>query len=156
MFVVSNTQLLISEDIFKNINDDYYIYADESRVCEKISNSKSVQLNNSLLTAPSIMFPAYSLSGNKISVYPKAINKVGQLWSEYIRYPKDPQWTYTSIVGGEPVFNQSLNSYQDFELPKDYEVKLIVNILSQCGMQIRETEVVQYSNMEEQKEKQGL
>jgi hypothetical protein len=102
------------------------------------------------------MFPAYSLSGNKISVYPKAINKVGQLWSEYIRYPKDPQWTYTSIVGGEPVFNQSLNSYQDFELPKDYEVKLIVNILSQCGMQIRETEVVQYSNMEEQKEKQGL
>ena len=54
------------------------------------------------------------------------------------------------------MFNQSLNSYQDFELPKDYEVKLIVNILSQCGMQIRETEVVQYSNMEEQKEKQGL
>ena len=116
---------------------------------EKVSNSKITMLNNSLLTAPSSLFPAYTQEGVYLYVYPDSTYALGQLLLQYIRYPKDPKWTYVSIGSGEPVFDQSQPDYQDFELPIDDETALVIKILQYAGLSIRENEVVQYARTEE-------
>ncbi len=152
--IVSDTELTLDENIFTPSGDDYSIFKDESYEAEKVTNSKISMLSNSLLTAPTKTFPAYSLNNDSITVLPKTINNPGQVFSQYIRYPKDPKWTYSTLAGGQPVFDQSQSDYQDFELPIEDEVNLVIKILQYSGIQIRETQVVQFANLEEQKDNQ--
>jgi len=71
----------------------------------------------------------------------------------YIRYPKDPVWTYNSVLSGQaPIFNPSASDYQDFELPKDYFNDLVNNILKYAGLEIREPMVMSFANNEEMKD----
>jgi hypothetical protein len=152
--IVSDTELTLDENIFTVADDGYSIFKNESYEAEKVTNSKISMLANSLLTAPTKTFPAYSLNSDSITVLPKTINNPGQIFSQYIRYPKDPKWTYSTLASGEPVFDQSQSDYQDFELPIDDEVNLVTKILQYSGMQIREAQVVQFANLEEQKDNQ--
>jgi hypothetical protein len=119
---------------------------------ERVSHSKITMLVNSLLTAPSEMFPAYTMEGDKMTIYPTSFNAQGEIIAQYIRYPKDPKWTFTSLANGEPVFNQSLPDYQDFEIPIEDEYKLVMKILQYAGISIREIEVAQFGIQQEQHE----
>jgi hypothetical protein len=135
--------------------DDYYLL---NKVlaggieAEPVSHSKITMLNASLLTAPSTQFPAYTLQGDSITVFPATFNQPGDVTCQYIRYPFDPKWTYVSLVGGEPVFDQSQLDYQDFELPIEDEPRLVYRILQMAGMSIREGDVYQFANAEEQQQ----
>lgn len=119
---------------------------------ERVSQSKITTLVNSLLTAPSEMFPAYTTEGEYLTVYPSSFNATGEVIAQYIRYPKDPKWTYISLANGEPVFDQSQPDYQDFELPLEEEYKLVMKILQYAGMSIREIPVTQFGIAQEQHE----
>jgi hypothetical protein len=119
---------------------------------EPVSHSKITMLNASLLTAPSTQFPAYTLQADSITVFPATFNQPGDVNAQYIRYPFDPKWTYVSLVGGEPVFDQSQLDYQDFELPIEDEPRLVYRILQMAGMSIREGDVYQFANAEEQQQ----
>ena len=156
LVVQNNTILDLEENIFNDPTTGvkYSIFKPENYEVEKVTNSKISMLANSILTAPTKTFPAYSLNSDSVTVLPKTINNEGQVFSQYIRYPKDPKWTYNTLTGGQPVFDQSQSDYQDFELPIDDEIMLVVKILQYSGMQIRETEVVQFANSEEQKDNQ--
>ena len=156
LVVQSNTILDLEENIFNDPTTGvkYSIFKPENYEVEKVTNSKISMLANSILTAPTKTFPAYSLNSDSVTVLPKTINNEGQVFSQYIRYPKDPKWTYNTLTGGQPVFDQSQSDYQDFELPIDDEIMLVIKILQYSGMQIRETEVVQFANLEEQKDNQ--
>ena len=58
---------------------------------ELVSQSKITLLNNSNLTAPTRTFPAYTLEGDVISVYPADVFNVAQeVEAQYIRYPLKP------------------------------------------------------------------
>ena len=135
--------------------DDYYLLNKVlvgTREAEPVHHSKITLLNNSLLTAPSVQYPAYTLDvgtggAQVLTLYPDTI--VANVQCQYIRYPFDPQWTYSVLAGGEPVFNQSLTGYQDFEVPIDDEPRLVYRILQMAGMSIREGDVYQYANAEE-------
>jgi len=135
--------------------DDYYLL---NKVlaggieAEPVSHSKITMLNASLLTAPSTQFPAYTLQADSITVFPATFNQPGDVNAQYIRYPFDPRWTYVSLVGGEPVFDQSQLDYQDFELPIEDEPRLVYRILQMAGMSIREGDVYQFANAEEQQQ----
>ena len=156
LVVQNNTILDLEENIFNDPTTGvkYSIFKPENYEVEKVTNSKISMLANSILTAPTKTFPAYSLNSDSVTVLPKTINNEGQVFSQYIRYPKDPKWTYNTLTGGQPVFDQSQSDYQDFELPIDDEIMLVIKILQYSGMQIRETEVVQFANSEEQKDNQ--
>lgn len=157
LVVQNNTRLDLDDNIFTQFTapfDNYSIFKPENYQVEKVTNSKISMLANSILTAPTKTFPAYSLNPDSVTVLPKTINNAGQIFSQYIRYPKDPKWTYNTLTGGQPVFDQSQSDFQDFELPIDDEVRLVTKILQYSGMQIRETEVVQFANLEEQKDNQ--
>jgi len=120
---------------------------------EKVSQRKISALLNSNLTAPDVSYPVYTLQETGLIVYPTTITS-NVITAQYIRYPKDPVWTYNSIVAGQPVFNPSNAFYQDFELPLSDFSGLVVKILQYAGVSIREMEVVQAAKSEEIQESQ--
>ena len=147
VMAVTATALDLSDDIFLVTGDKYAVYAGTSAVdAEKVSVGKITMLNNSMLTAPSTIFPVYTLNeAGIITTYPNSIKGYGAVNATYFRYPLDHKWTYITLASGEPLFDQSQPDYQDFELPLEEEYKLAQKILQYCGMTIRETEVVQYA-----------
>jgi hypothetical protein len=123
---------------------------------EKVSESKLLNLTNSLLTAPTEEWPAYIVRGNTATIYPDTIAGAGVVFCQYIRYPLAPKWTYSTLTNGEPVFHPDIAGlgYQDFELPLSDEPMLTTKILQYAGISIRETEVVNTMNTMEANEKQ--
>lgn len=114
---------------------------------EKVSQRKIQALLNSNLTAPDVSNPVYTMNQSGIVVYPTTI--INNITTQYIRYPKDPSWTYNQIQGGQPQFWQNSPYYQDFELPLSDFSGLVVKILQYAGVSIREMEVVQAAKSEE-------
>jgi hypothetical protein len=156
--VNSSSILTLDANIFLATGNQYVIY-DDSVVneAEKVTHSKITMLNNSLLTAPSTMFPAYTQEEPILSLFPVSVNTIGAVQCQYIRYPKDPKWTYINLIGGEPSFDQSQPDFQDFELSISDEPTLVLKILQYAGMSIRELQAVQFGqgleNFEDQQEK---
>ena len=148
--VVSNNAIILTSDIFTVISQGYVIFSSQSKEAEKVSVGKITTLNNSLLTKPSVLFPAYTLEGERIKLFPNTINAKGKVECVYFRHPLPPKWTYITLANGEPVFDQSQPDYQDFELPDEDIYKLVMKILQYCGMSIRETEVAAFAIGQEQ------
>jgi hypothetical protein len=162
MSKLSAQQLSISKDIFTAvIPNGFGIWKNNYVVeIERVHQNRLAQLLSSNLTAPSFDFPVYVNNGNVINIYPVTTtqpvqtiqtvpapsNNYGPLVTcQYIRYPRDPKWTYLNITGGEPVFDQSQADYQDFELPDDSFADLIVRILQYAGVGIREIDVANFA-----------
>ena len=150
--VVSETQLLLTVDIFKIVSESYSISTTSNiREIEKVSQQKIFQLNNSNLTSPNLLYPAYvlggatdNLLGSIATIYPETIKVPGSVIIEYIRYPRDPKWTYADVPSssGEPLFDPTQVDYQDFELPYSDEPTIVSRILEYAGLSIREADVV--------------
>ncbi len=160
--------LTLDSNIFPNAGAEYTILTTMQGVneCEKVTNKKITQLNMSNLTKPTELFPAYSQNGEVIQIYPQnfqwgagvinsGLTSAGRILCQYIRYPKDPKWTYAQLVGGEPSFNQSDALYQDFEIPLEDEPTLVNKILQYAGMSIREIEAIQFGQSMEMRETQN-
>lgn len=124
---------------------DKLVYNNSTEI-EKVSHRKILNLVNSNLTAPTVKYPVYTMDENGLLVYPTTINP--NVTIQYLRFPKDPQWTYT-IINNEPFFNPNSTTYQDFELPLDDFANLVIKILSYAGVSIREQDIVQAAKSEE-------
>ena len=142
---------------------------------ERVSEYSIRRLLKSNITGPSNQFPAYIFSqmgfptsvgpgtitsgdlGNQITLYPAADAAAGKsLGCElaYIRYPKEPIWTFSTLPSGEAFFNQSVAIYQDFELPESDSTDLVYKILQYAGMSIREVMAIQFGEAGENEEEQ--
>lgn len=121
------------------------LYYNQKEV-EHVDQRNVYKLLQSNLTAPTTLYPAYVMQGNDITIYPSTITSGVETF--YVRYPYDPKWTYT-VVNGSPLFNQSANDYQDFELTSSDFPKLVVKICEYAGTSIREQEVVANAKQEE-------
>ena len=157
--VVSSTDLIVSTTpgaiVWNAIGKSYNIYSvDDVKEAEKVTHSKITMLNNSLLTRPSLTYPAYTQNGLTVQIHPNTVDGIGQLVSQYIRFPYPPNWTYVTLTNGEPAFDETAVDYQDFELPNDDEVNLVMKILQYAGMSIREIAAVQFAGSEEQQSEQ--
>ena len=154
--VTSETELTVNIAQLSSSGLNYAIYKEVNlkNEAEQVNHSKITMLNKSMLTAPNITYPAYTQEGSLLTLYPNTITTVGRVVSQYIRYPKDPKWTYISLSGGEPIFDQSQSDYQDFELPPDDVNNLVARILQYSGMSIREIAAVQFGQAIEQLENQ--
>ena len=155
-YVVSpptNTVLILSDDIFSDEQTEpYRVYdADSIKISERLTHDKVNLLNMGMNTKPSLIFPAYTEQGLFLTALPESVTDYGQVFAQYIRYPKAPKWTYISLNAGEPSFDQSQPDFQDFELPLEDEPSLVIKILQYAGMSIREIQPVQYAQAVEQK-----
>jgi len=123
------------------------------KIVDRVSISKINQLNASNLTAPSTLFPAYTMTGTgtgatlaqRVVVYPSSI--ISGVTAQYIRVPTAPNWNYVSLVTGEPIYNPGTST--DFELPEADFSDLVARILQYAGISIREQEVVQAAGAKE-------
>jgi hypothetical protein len=136
--------------------EDYYLldviqYNQTGVEIEPIAESKLRYMSSTLMT-PTAAFPLYVQRGNNIEIIPSTISGANDVSAYYIRTPKDPKWTYVSLSGGEPMFNQSAADYQDFELPLSDEPELVNLILQYAGISVRENDIYTFSDREEQKE----
>lgn len=154
--VTNQTTLVVNVASLNADNLSYAIYkkVNLKNEAEQVNHSKITMLNKSMLTAPNSTYPAYTQEGSILTLHPDSINTIGRVVSQYIRYPLDPKWTYISLIGGEPVFDQSQSDYQDFELPEDDVNNLVARILQYAGMSIREISTVQFGQAIEQSENQ--
>lgn len=114
---------------------------------DEVTTNKIGYLLNSELTAPTETYPIYIRIGKDVKVYPTSVTSGVTCF--YLRRPLSPKWTYMSIAGN-PVFNIGANDYQDFEIHPSDEIKLVTKILSKAGLSIRDEQVVQYIEREEQ------
>ena len=153
---VSTTQLRVNSNLLNASGVRYTVYANQltQKESERVSHSKITMLNSSNLTSPSTTTPAFTQSELTINLYPESISNVGRVAAQYIRKPKDPKWTYTSLANGEPLFNQGASDYQDFELPATDEPLITSKILQYAGISIREADIYQIGATEEAKDKQ--
>ena len=152
--VVSATNLLVFPTpgalVWNAVGKTYNIYSANDIVdAERVSQAKITLLNNSILTQPTIDYPAYTQDALAAQAYPNSINKIGQLTSQYVRYPLDPNWTYASLVAGEPLFDPTQADYQDFELPLSDEPTLVYKICQFIGIEIREQDVYDFGKDQE-------
>lgn len=139
---------------FYRLMDVYY----NGDFVDPVSYRRYLMLNKSNLTAPSTTYPVYVSQENtsdefqEITVYP--VDITSGVTIDYVRMPATPKWTYTT-VSGNPVFNQSAGDYQDFEIHPADEHRLVTKILGFAGLSIRESDVVQYAEMQEAQKKQN-
>ena len=155
--VVSATNLLVfttpGVQVWDAIGKTYNIYSANNIVeAERVAQSKITMLNNSILTKPNISYPAYTQNALVAEAYPITINTIGQLTSQYVRYPLTPNWTYASLLAGEPLFDPTNADYQDFELPLSDEPILIAKICQYVGLEIREADVLAFGKDQENAE----
>jgi len=140
-------------DDFYRLMDVYY----QNNFVDEVNQRRLVLLNRSNHTAPSTTFPVYVMSENAndefplITVYPISITT--GVTVDYVRMPKTPNWTYNN-VGGNPSFDPSISDYQDFEIHPSDEHRLVQKILGFAGVSIRENDIIQYAEMQEQQKKQ--
>jgi len=158
--VVNATSLLVATtpgvQVWNAFPKTYNIYsANNILEAERVAQSKITMLNNSVLTKPNLTYPAFTQNGDFAQIYPNTVDGIGQLVSQYIRFPFVPKWTYVDLTNGEPAFDEGAVDYQDFELPNDDEVNLIMKILQYAGMSIREIQAVQFAGAEEQQSEQS-
>ena len=113
------------------------------------NKKKILLLTSSNLTAPTTQFPAYTMEGSIATIYPSSIRQADRIKAQYIRYPRNPNWTYLTTSGNDPIFNAGASNYQDFELPESDEPKLIAKICQYIGVEIRESDVLQFGLTQE-------
>ena len=163
LFTYESAALVDAANVFTlptnwyTLNTVLYNSADGSLInkeVERVEQNKVYELTASHLTNPTTTYPAYvmngatvSAPGNSITVYPDTIT-TGEITVQYVRYPLDPKWTYTT-VSGSPVFNQSATDYQDFELPAVDQNDLVLKILQYAGINIRDMVVAKAAAQEE-------
>lgn len=99
----------------------------------------------------SLDFPIYLRLGNVLSVFPTSIASELELY--YVRKPLVAKWTYNE-VSGVALFNSGKDDYQDADIHASEEPNIILNVLSQIGINLKETELAQYAEMlKDKKEK---
>lgn len=155
--VVSATNILVFSTagvtVWDLVGKTYNIYsANDVMDAERVSQAKITMLNNSILTKPTLGYPAYTQDALVAQAFPITINKIGQLTSQYVRYPFTPNWTYATLLAGEPLFDPTAADYQDFELPLSDEPALIAKICQYVGIEIREADVYNFGTQELQQE----
>lgn len=147
--------MTFSTDRFNPPSDSYRVldvfYSGE--IVDQVSQRRLSLLNKSgsVLTAPSVTYPVYVRLEDQYVIYPSTI--VTGVTCSYIRTPATPKWTY-NVVSGNPIFNASKGDYQDFEIHPSDENRLIIKILGYAGVSIREQDIVQYAELQEQQTKQ--
>lgn len=124
-------------NFYRLINLDYN--GDDIEEVSKLEINKMIK--NNLIT-PTEKYPVYIGVSSKYKIYPTLNDKL--ITATYIRKPIQPKWTYNT-VSGNPLFNPTALDYQDFELPSSMFNELVIKILSYCGIQIREADVIQVS-----------
>lgn len=131
--------------------DLYYILPDGIRVTtggkivEEVSRAASpyvaLMTDNTESSAKST-YPTFKrTSSTQITTNTTGL---GGLTIDYIKEPAAPKWTYNT-VSGNPVFNISAGTYQDFELHPSELPEIVIRMVALFGINLDKFQVTQIS-----------
>jgi hypothetical protein len=139
-----------------NLPENLYLIEDDGvstttgNVVEEVERNKINFLNKSI-AKPTVLYPVYERYANSIVVSPATIPSIKLA---YLRRPRFPNWSYFMLPNGQPAYNPSDGSFQDFELHSSEFSNIVLKLLSYFGISLREAEVVQIAEV--LKDKQNL
>lgn len=91
----------------------------------------------------------YLQDDSQIQVIPVSINGKIVIW--YLRNPKQPKWTYTTIDGTD-IHNPAASDFQDVDMHISEEDNLTRRVLLKMGINLKEQDLVAYMNQQESEE----
>ena len=125
----------------------------ERYVVDEVQEDELIRINSSPLTIPNRTRPVYSRFSDNftvdqfIQVYPTSITS--QLTYNYIKKPSRVTWGYV-VVNGNALYNSATSV--NFELHISEQSKLVYKILSLAGINLKDPNLYQMANTEEQKD----
>ncbi len=115
---------------------------------ERINANEFLYINSSPLTRPNNIRPVFVSNASGIKVYGSSeITDPALVDYQYIRTPAQVQWGY-QIVFNEPLYDAS--STVNFELHDSEETELVIKILEMCGVLIKDLNLYQVFDKEDQ------
>ena len=135
--------------VYKNTTTNSFgVSSTESIEAERINANEFLYINSSPLTKPKNVRPVFVANTNGIRVYGNSeITNVAEVEFQYIKKPAKVQWAY-QIVFNEPLYDAA-NSV-NFELHPSDETELVIKILELSGILIKDLNLYQVMNQEEQ------
>ena len=135
--------------VYKNTTTNPFgVSSTESIEAERINANEFLHINSSPLTKPKNVRPVFVANTNGIRVYGNSeITNVAEVEFQYIKKPAKVQWAY-QIVFDEPLYDAA-NSV-NFELHPSDETELVIKILELSGILIKDINLYQVMNQEEQ------
>jgi hypothetical protein len=135
--------------VYKNTTTNSFgVSSTESIEAERINANEFLYINSSPLTKPKNVRPVFVANTNGIRVYGNSeITDVAEVEFQYIKKPSKVQWAY-QIVFDEPLYDAA-NSV-NFELHPSDETELVIKILELSGILIKDLNLYQVMNQEEQ------
>lgn len=113
--------------------------------CERVEYDRWVERLGSRIMAPSADYPIYRELAATLEFNPTTITDVK---ITYLKKPATPIWNYT-IVSSRPVYAASGSVH--FEWPETERESIVNGILSYLGISIREPQLTQFAELQEQK-----
>ena len=142
----ASSSITKSNGEFSLPSDLYFIEQDgvvtsSNKVVEEVERSSISYLQGSS-AAPTAAHPVYESLGDTINITPSTVENINL---RYLRKPLKPNWTYVSI-NGDPIFNVSDSSYQDFDLHPSEFSNIVNRILLYFGVNLREADIVKLAD----------
>jgi hypothetical protein len=122
------------------------LYNDE-KVVQRLDRREFYYANQSRLTKPSTINPAYLYENQKLFVKPTSI--IDKIKVDYVRKPSNVVWGFTPGALGQYEWNETAYSLNnptgstDFEIHESEQIEVVLKILLYSGIIIRDPEVVQ-------------
>lgn len=135
--------------VYKNTTTNSFgISSTEHIEAERINANEFLYINSSPLTKPTNTRPVFTSNTSGIKVYANSeIDSVALVDYQYIKKPATVNWAY-QIVFNEPLYDA--NNSVDFELHPADEADLVIKILELAGILIKDLNLYQVMNQEEQ------
>lgn len=109
---------------------------------EEVTNAEYGERTQSEINVPTTRYPIYTDYATYMQFEPK---NIGLITMDYFRQPTSPVWGFT-LVSSRPVYDPTTSV--DWELPNECHNELIFSMASYLGINLRETELAQYAEMQ--------
>jgi hypothetical protein len=114
------------------------LYNDE-KVVQRLDRHEFYYANQSRLTKPSTINPAYLYENQKLFVKPTSI--IDKIKVDYIRKPNNVVWGF--VVGNLGQYISDPDTTVNFELHESEQTEVILKVLLYAGIVIRDPQIVQ-------------
>ncbi|MAO25587.1 MAG: hypothetical protein CMJ25_33020 [Phycisphaerae bacterium] len=148
-FIAPSNLYRLGSIVYKNTTTNSFGVASTEQIeAERINANEFLYINSSPLTKPTNTRPVFISNTSGIKVYANSeVTDVALVDYQYIKKPATVNWAY-QIVFNEPLYDAS-NSV-DFELHPADEADLVIKILELAGILIKDLNLYQVMNQEEQ------
>ena len=147
-FIPAADQYRLGTVVYKNTTTNSFgVVSTENIEAERIKANEFLYINSSPLTKPTNTRPVFTSNSSGIKVYGNSeIVDTAKVEFQYIKKPAKVKWGY-QIVFNEALYDAS--STVNFELHPSEETELIIKILELSGILIKDLNLYQVFDKEE-------